>query len=274
MPIGFRKMHANGDDFAIVDLRGQDHAHAIDGNLARRMGDRKRGIGFNQLAVVSDCDDAAARVAFWNADGSPLDTCGSATRGVAWQLMRETGLSSLVLRTRRGYLECSTEANGLITVEMGRPLTGWRDVPLAEALDTLALPLPGAPAACNMGNPHCTFFVDDLRTIDIAALGPTIETHPLFPQKTNVHFVQVIDRTHIRLRIWERGGGVPLGSGSCSCGAVVNGIRRGLLDASVRVECDGGDVTVRWDGAGSVLLSGPVAFGFSGNWLGDQTPGA
>ena len=166
------------------------------------MGDRKRGIGFNQLAVVSDCDDAAARVAFWNADGSPLDTCGSATRGVAWQLMRETGLSSLVLRTPRGYLVCSTEANGLITVEMGRPLTGWRDVPLAEALDTLALPLPGAPAACNMGNPHCTFFVDDLGTIDVAALGPAIETHPLFPQKTNVHLVQVIDRTHIRLRIW------------------------------------------------------------------------
>lgn len=274
MPIGFQKMNANGDDFVIVDLRNQDQdgAPRLDHDLVRHMGDRHRGIGFNQLAVVSDCDDAAARVAFWNADGSPLDTCGSATRGVAWKLMRESGMTSLVLRTRRGYLVCSRETNGLITVEMGTPLTGWRDVPVADALDTLALPLPGAPAACNMGNPHCTFFVDDLRAIDVAALGSAIETHPLFPQKTNVHFVQVIDRTHIRLRIWERGGGVPLGSGSCSCGAVVNGVRRGLLDDTVRVTCDGGDVTVRWDGAGSVLLSGPVSFGFDGVWVDEEKP--
>ncbi|KFL52847.1 diaminopimelate epimerase [Burkholderia pyrrocinia] len=274
MPIRFQKMNANGDDFVIVDLRGDDreYTQAIDRDLVRRMGDRHRGIGFNQLAVLSDCDDAAARVAFWNPDGSALDTCGSATRGVAWKLMRETGAASVVLRTNRGRLLCSHDAHGLITVEMGTPRVGWRDVPVAEAVDTLALPLPGAPAACNMGNPHCTFFVDDLDAIDIETLGPAIETHPLFPLKTNVHFVQVVSRTHIRLRIWERGGGVPLGSGSCSCGAVVNGIRRGLLDHTVRVECDGGDVAVQWDGTGSVFLSGPVAFGFDGVWVDGKMP--
>ncbi|MDR6500081.1 diaminopimelate epimerase [Burkholderia sp. DN3021] len=268
MPIRFQKMNANGDDFVVVDLRGQDQAqaHAIDRDLVRHMGDRHRGIGFNQLAVLSDCDDAAARVAFWNPDGSMLDTCGSATRGVAWKVMRETGAASVVLRTNRGRLLCSHDAHGLITVEMGTPRIGWQDVPVAEAVDTLALPLPGAPAACSMGNPHCTFFVDDLGTVDVEALGPAIETHPLFPLKTNVHFVQVVSRSHIRLRIWERGGGVPLGSGSCSCGAAVNGIRRGLLDHTVRVECDGGDVAVQWDGTGSVFLSGPVSFGFDGVW--------
>ncbi len=269
MPIGFQKMNANGDDFVIVDLRGResDPALRIDRDLVRRMGDRHRGIGFNQLAVVSDCDEAAARVAFWNPDGSALDTCGSATRGVAWKLMRETGAASVVLRTNRGRLHCAQQADGLITVEMGAPGLDWQDVPVAEAVDTLALPLPGAPAACSMGNPHCTFFVDDVAALDIEALGPAIEAHPLFPLKTNVHFVQVVSRTHIRLRIWERGGGVPLGSGSCSCGAVVNGIGRGLLDDTVRVTCDGGDVIVRWDGAGSAFLSGPVTFGFSGVWL-------
>ncbi|MGU8079011.1 diaminopimelate epimerase [Burkholderia pyrrocinia] len=274
MPIRFQKMNANGDDFVIVDLRGDDreYTQAIDRDLVRRMGDRHRGIGFNQLAVLSDCDDAAARVAFWNPDGSALDTCGSATRGVAWKLMRETGAASVVLRTNRGRLLCSHDAHGLITVEMGTPRVGWRDVPVAEAVDTLALPLPGAPAACNMGNPHCTFFVDDLDAIDIETLGPAIETHPLFPLKTNVHFVQVVSRSHIRLRIWERGGSVPLGSGSCSCGAVVNGIRRGLLDHTVRVECDGGDVAVQWDGTGSVFLSGPVAFGFDGVWVDGKMP--
>jgi len=274
MPIRFQKMNANGDDFVVVDLRGQDQAqaHAIDRDLVRRIGDRHRGIGFNQLAVMSDCDDAAARVAFWNPDGSVLDTCGSATRGVAWKVMRETGAASVVLRTNRGRLLCSHDAHGLITVEMGTPRIGWQDVPVAEAVDTLALPLPGAPAACSMGNPHCTFFVDDLDAIDIEALGPAIETHPLFPLKTNVHFVQVISRSHIRLRIWERGGGVPLGSGSCSCGAAVNGIRRGLLDHTVWVECDGGDVAVQWDGTGSVFLSGPVAFGFDGVWVSGKMP--
>lgn len=269
MPIAFQKMNANGDDFVIVDLRDQGHeqAHRVDRDLVRRMGDRHRGIGFNQLALISDCDDATAYVAFRNPDGSALDTCGSATRGAAWKLMRETGAASVVLRTNRGRLHCSQDAHGLIKVEMGAPRFGWQDIPFAEAADTLALPLPGTPAACSMGNPHCTFFVDDVAALDLETLGPAIETHPLFPRKTNVHFVQVIDRTHIRLRIWERGGGVPLGSGSCSCGAVVNGIRRGLLDETVRVECDGGDVTVQWDGAGSVFLSGAVTFGFSGEWL-------
>jgi diaminopimelate epimerase len=109
-----------------------------------------------------------------------------------------------------------------------------------------------------MGNPHCTYFVDDVASIDVAEIGLEIETHSLFPHKTNVHFVQVIDRGHIRLRIWERGGGIPQGSGSCCCGAVVNGIRRGLLDESVEVECDGGTLKVSWDGRGGVILTGPV----------------
>ncbi|RQR61982.1 diaminopimelate epimerase [Burkholderia sp. Bp9125] len=271
MPIPFHKMHANGDDFVIVDLRGQ--ASLVDRDLAHAMGDRQRGIGFNQLAVMSDCDDAAARVTFWNPDGSTLDACGSATRGVALRVLRKTGASSAVLRTARGLLTCSTAANGLITVDMGTPLVGWRQVPLAHEADTLALPLPGAPAACNMGNPHCTFFVDDANTIDVAALGPAIESHPLFPLKTNVHFVQVIDPARIRLRIWERGGGVPLGSGSCSCGAVVNGIRRGLLRASVAVECDGGVVMVEWDGHAGVLLTGPVEAVYSGVWSAEPASG-
>lgn len=116
-----------------------------------------------------------------------------------------------------------------------------------------------------MGNPHCTFFVEDLASVDVAEIGPKIENHPLFRNKTNVHFVQVVDRSHIRLRIWERGGGIPLGSGSCSCGAVVGGIRRGLLDDTVQVQCDGGLVKVHWDGVGGVVLTGPVEPVFCGS---------
>lgn len=262
MQLSFHKMHANGDDFVIVDARNS--ANPVTSAVARRMGDRNRGVGFNQLAVLLDCDDADARVMFWNADGSALDVCGSATRGAADLLMRQANVSSVVLRTNRGLLTCERVSNGDICVAMGVPLFGWSDIPLVQELDSAVLPLAGSPAACSMGNPHCTYFVDDLATIDIATVGPAIETNALFPLNTNVHFVQIIDRTHIRLRIWERGAGIALGSGSCSCGAVVNGIRRGLLDSTVEVECDGGSVTVQWDGVGTVFLVGPVEASFSG----------
>jgi len=256
MPLQFVKMHAHGDDFIIVDRRGLDDP--ITAQVARRLGNRHTGIGFNQLAVVLDCEDAVARIKFWNPNGTPLQTCGSATRGVADRLMHETGSDSVVLRTDRGLLTCVREAGRRVSVNMGEPSLDWASVPLAEAMDTCTLPIEGRPAACSMGNPHCTFFVDDINAVEVAAVGPALEIHPLFPAGTNVHFVQVLDRGHIRLRIWERGGGVPLGSGSCCCAAVVNGIRRGLLDATVQVQCDGGTVAVHWTGEGGVVLTGSV----------------
>jgi diaminopimelate epimerase len=234
------------------------------GALARFLGDRNRGIGFNQLAVMLECDDASARLLFWNANGSELDACGSASRGVADLLMREAGTKSVTLRTNRGLLKCLREAGEYISVDMGIPSLEWWDVALTQEVDTLTLPLAGSPTACSMGNQHCTFFVADLAGVDVADMGPKFEKHPLFRNGTNVHFVQVIDRSHIRLRIWERGGGIPLGSGSCCCGAVVGGIRRGLLNNTVSVECDGGRVKVQWDGVSGIVLSGPVLSVYEG----------
>jgi diaminopimelate epimerase len=264
MTIEFHKMHAHGDDFVLVDLRGGKGL--IPDDEVRRLGNRNTGIGFNQLAMIEDCDDADARLSFCNPDGSELDACGSATRGAADLLMRERGTSSVVLRTNRGVLTCERVSDARISVDMGAPLLGWRDIPLAQEADTLALPIEGRPSACSMGNPHCTFFVANVEGLDIAALGPPIENHPLFPRGTNVHFVQVMDRSRIRLRIWERGGGIPLGSGSCCCGAVVAGIRRGLLDERVEVLCDGGALEVLWDGAGGVHLAGLVQSVFRGTF--------
>ena len=256
MTLPFVKMHAHGDDFIIIDRRGEDNP--ITAQIARYLGNRRFGIGFNQLAVVLDCEQAAARVQFWNPDGTRLQTCGSATRGVADRLMHEAGAETIVLLSDRGLLTCTRADGQRVSVDMGAPSLGWASVPLAKAMDTCVLPIDGQPAACSMGNPHCTFFVEDVTALDIEAIGSTLEVHPLFPARTNVHFVQVLDRGHIRLRIWERGGGVPLGSGSCCCGAVVNGIRRGLLDERVEVQCDGGAVTVQWDGQGGVILTGRV----------------
>jgi diaminopimelate epimerase len=261
-------MHAHGDDFVVVDARGR--GDPITPETAKALGNRSRGIGFNQLAVMTDCHDAAARLVFWNPDGTMLGACGSATRGVAAILMRETRSDRVLLRTERGLLACARNGAAGITVDMGPPSLDWRDIPLAAPCDTLHLPLAGDPAACSMGNPHCTFFFDDLGGVEPRALGPAIEIHPLFPERTNVHFVQVLDKSSIRLRIWERGGGVPAGSGSCSCAAAVAAIRRGLTGNTVRVMCDGGDVVVEWDGHSGVKLTGEVQAVYSGELSGPE----
>jgi diaminopimelate epimerase len=134
-------MHAHGDDFVVVDMRGR--TNLITQEKARRLGDRNKGIGFNQLAVILDCDDAAARLVFWNPNGSTLDACGSATRGVADFIMRETGSNSVALRTNRGLLNCERVSSGVISVSMGEPLLNWRDIPLATETDTAVLPIAG-----------------------------------------------------------------------------------------------------------------------------------
>ena len=157
-------MHAHGDDFVVVDARGQKDP--LNPEIAKRLGDRNRGIGFNQLAVLLDCDDAAARLIFWNPDGTNLGACGSATRGVADMLMTERGTTDVVLRTERGLLACQRHGDKEVTVNMGEPLLRWDEIPLASACDTQHLPLPGDPAACSMGNPHCTFFFESLADID------------------------------------------------------------------------------------------------------------
>ena len=171
MTLPFVKMHAHGDDFIIVDRRGEDNP--ITAQIARYLGNRRFGIGFNQLAVVLDCEEAAARVQFWNPDGTRLHTCGSATRGVADRLMHEAGTDTIVLRSDRGLLRCTRADGQRVSVDMGPPSLDWASVPLARAMDTCVLPIDGQPAACSMGNPHCTFFVEDVAVSSCASAGTT-----------------------------------------------------------------------------------------------------
>lgn len=176
--IAFEKIHANGDDFIVVDLRHRDVPLPPD--LIRSMGDRQPGIGFNQLAALSQCDDATARLLFWNADGTPLDACGSATRGVALKLMEESGVDVLTVRTSRDVLRCARHDKTQIAVYIGPPLLHWSKIPLATPVETDILPLAGEPAACSMGDPQCTFFVEDAEQVNVEARGRAIETDPLF----------------------------------------------------------------------------------------------
>ena len=255
-------MHGLGNDFVVIDRRGAAAAVTVTPALVRALGDRHRGVGFDQLAVVEAEDDGALALSFYNPDGSESAACGNATRCIAAVEMAATGADRLTLRTGRGALMAEL-AQGGVRVNMGVPLTGWRDIPLARELDTLHLPIPGDPVATGMGNPHCTFFVEDADALDLGSFGPAHEGHPLFPERTNVELVTVLAPDRLRLRIWERGTGVTLASGSCACAAAVAAARRGLTGRQVRVEVDGGTLHVDWTDGG-VWLAGPTAHVFDG----------
>ncbi len=257
----FMKMHGLGNDFVVIDRRGAA-AHVTPG-LARALGDRQRGVGFDQLAVIDDGQDTDLRLTFWNADGSLSAACGNATRCIARREMDLTGKAAISLRTERGVLLAEDAGDGLTRVNMGHPMTAWDEVPLAHAMDTLHLPINGDPVATGMGNPHCTFFVEDAMAVDLPAFGAAHEHHPLFPERTNVEVVQVLTPDAIRLRIWERGTGVTLASGSCSCAAAVAAARRGLTGRRVAVHVDGGLLEIDWRDDG-VWMTGPTAHVFDG----------
>lgn len=261
--LAFLKMHGAGNDFVIFDSRGRE-AVATPG-LARALGDRNRGVGFDQLAEIRDATDADVALDFWNSDGSRAGACGNATRCVADHVMRDLGQDRLSLRTARGLLRAERLADGRVNVNMGLPQTGWADVPLARDVDTLHLPLPGDPVAVGMGNPHCVFFLADAETVDLAARGPVVEHDPLFPQRTNVEFASVSGPDRLRMRVWERGTGVTLACGSGACATAVAAHLRGLTGRRVALQLDGGVLEVDWRDDG-VWMTGPVAHVFDG-WL-------
>ena len=257
----FMKMHGLGNDFVVVDARaGSD---PITPSLAKGIADRQRGVGFDQLAVIQGDAKGAVRLTFYNADGSLSAACGNATRCIARYLMDESGASDIRLTTERGVLQAQDAGDGLTSVNMLQPQLEWRDIPLARETDTLNLPIEGAPTATGMGNPHCTFFVDDAERADLADIGARTEHHPLFPKRTNVQLAQIVGPDHIRMRVWERGVGVTLASGSSSCAVAVAAARRDLTGRAVRIDLDGGTLHIDWRDDG-VWMTGPTAHVFSG----------
>ena len=178
-------------------------------------------------------------------------------------LVDEAGMPRLDLRTERGLLVAEDAGGGLTRVNMGHPLLAWQDIPLAEDVDTLSLPIEGSPVATGMGNPHCTFFVEDAEAVHLEARGADLEYHPLFPERTNVQFASLVGPDHVRMRVWERGVGVTLASGSSSCAVAVAAARRELTGRSVDLDLDGGRIHVDWRDDG-VWMTGPTATVFHG----------
>ncbi|BAJ82165.1 MULTISPECIES: diaminopimelate epimerase [Acidiphilium] len=262
----FLKMHGAGNDFVVLDAR----AHPLDlaPAAAARIADRHRGVGCDQIILIEPDDGAAAFMRILNADGSESGACGNATRCVAALLAGETGARRLAIRTNAGLLPAEIKGPTLVEVDMGAPKLGWEDIPLAEPADTLSLRLALGPvqnpAACSMGNPHATFFVDDLTHLQIETIGPKLEHARLFPERANIGFARIDAPDRIRLRVWERGAGLTLACGSGACAALVNAHRRGLAARRAEIEMDGGTLTLTWRDDGHVLMEGPVALVFEG----------
>jgi diaminopimelate epimerase len=256
----FKKMHGLGNDFVIVDSRG--HGPLISAEIARGLGDRHLGVGFDQLAVISDSPQADVALTFFNADGSTAGACGNATRCVAQYEMQRLGREALSLITERGVLQAYQEG-ALVSVNMGHPMLTWDEVPLVREMETLHLPLEGRPTATGMGNPHCTFFVEDADAVNLAQLGPRFEYNSLFPERTNVQFAHVNGENRLRMRVWERGVGVTLASGSSSCATAVAAARLGLTGRTVEIQLDGGLIYIDWREDG-VWMTGATMHVFDG----------
>lgn len=266
MQLPFLKMHGLGNDFVVVDARATPLA--LPTETIRWVGDRHRGVGFDQLVTLEPASDADVFIRFHNADGSEAGACGNGTRCAASLVLAQSGRDRIAIRTIAGLLAAERLADGTVRVDMGPPRLGWREVPLAREMDTLHVPMQAEgvsdAACCSMGNPHANFFVADLGALDVMRIGPELERHPLLPERANIGFVQVLARDHLRLIVWERGAGFTLACGSGACAALVNARRRGLVDARCTVSLPGGDLVIEQREDGHVLMSGPVATSFKG----------
>lgn len=272
MTSAFLKMNGLGNDFVVVDAR-RDGVPLRPAQI-RRIADRRLGVGCDQLIVMEAAEGPAdVFMRIFNPDGSEAEACGNATRCVARLIGEETGKREIAVRTVAGVLPTRLLDDGRVTVDMGEPRFGWADIPLSEEMSTLNLEIPvgpldapelSDPCAVNMGNPHCIFFVSDVGGHRLEDLGPLLEHHHLFPQRTNVELAQVTAPDRIRLRVWERGTGITPACGSGACATAVAAVRRGLTERQMTVEVDGGELTIEWDRRNHVLMTGPIALSFRG----------
>ena len=266
--VTFTKMHGLGNDFVVLDDR--DGRLALGEAEARAIGNRRRGVGFDQLLILEPAQhpDAHIFMRIRNPDGSEAEACGNGTRCAAVRIMDELGTNRLNVETVAGILETTRGADGLVTVNMGPAKLDWSDIPLAEPRDTLHLDISNGslmdPVAVNIGNPHMVFFVEDAETIDLGTLGPELENHPLYPERTNVEVVSLLGPDKVRMRVWERSAGITQACGSGACAVSVAANRRGLTGRKVEVILDGGPLIIEWLDNGRVLMTGPTAISFEG----------
>jgi diaminopimelate epimerase len=289
--IAFRKMHGLGNDFVVIDARVQplplgqaDYA---------RIADRRLGIGCDQLIVLEPAGDADARMRIFNPDGGEVGACGNATRCIGALLAAEKGTGVATIRTMAGLLHARIDGPE-VAVDMGPPSLGWAQIPLSgPGADTARIPLdvsmidarlPTWFSAVSMGNPHGIFFVEDADDFDLAAIGPRLEAHPIFPEKANISLVSSLGDNAFLVRVWERAAGATLACGTAACAVAVAAERLGLASGVIRIRLPGGELVISRSAEGQaskgqaskgqvskgsapeshVIMRGPVATSFSG----------
>lgn len=268
--ISFIKMQGLGNDFVILDAR--EVSILLNSEEIRSMADRRLGIGCDQLIIIEPPrkSKATAYLQIYNADGSESEACGNGARCVAAKLMQEMNTVAVTLETAAGILETTATRDGNVSINMGKPQINWDEIPLTKQCDTLHLGIDcgilSDPVAVNIGNPHCVFFVKNINIVDLEELGPVIECASIYRNRTNVEVAQILDKGHIRMRVWERGAGITPACGTGACATVVAAYRRKLANREVEVIVDGGTLLVEWLSTGDVLMTGPTEVSFTGQW--------
>lgn len=272
MLLRFTKMHGLGNDFVVIDAIHQ--AFSPTAEQIRKLADRRLGVGCDQVLLVEPADkaDADFRYRIFNADGGEVEQCGNGARCFV-RFVREKGLTDkneIMVETLSGVIRLKAERDGEITVNMGVPDLEPAHIPFqAERRELVyTLDVNGERVevtAVSMGNPHAVQVVEDVARAPVSAQGPLIERHPRFPRRVNAGYLQIIDRRHANVRVFERGAGETLACGTGACAAVVAGRLRGLLDESVEVTLRGGRLKISWAGEGHpVWMTGPAATVFEG----------
>ncbi|HEY6094464.1 MAG TPA: diaminopimelate epimerase [Gallionellaceae bacterium] len=272
MKLKFTKMHGAGNDFVVID--GVHQEIYLTSEQLRLLADRHFGVGCDQILLVEKSHNAEAdfRYRIFNADGGEVEQCGNGARCFVRFVHdhKLTGKREIVVETKSGLISPRLEDDGRVTVNMGAPIFEPARIPFESDSEAVTQPLDvnGTVvqiSAVSMGNPHAVQVVEDVEHAPVLSMGPLIEHHARFPRRVNVGFMQVVDRGHIKLRVYERGSGETLSCGTGACAAVVSGIRRGLLDNSVQVATRGGVLTIHWAGTSSpVLMTGPALTVFEG----------
>lgn len=258
------KMNGLGNEFVVLES-----AQKLNLGTAQvvELHQPSKGQGFDQLLSIEPSDTADCFMGIWNQDGSKVAACGNGTRAVAWAMMERTGKDEISIETEAGTLFAKKAGDHFVSVDMGKPRLKWDEIPLAEPMETIRMelqvgpidnPVLWGPSAVSMGNPHCVFFVENAETAPVHEVGPMIENHPLFPERTNVGFAQIIDRQTIRLRVWERGVGETQACGTGACAALVAASRRKLVDRKARMKLNGGDLLIEWRDDDHIYMTGAV----------------
>lgn len=268
-------MNGLGNDFVVLDLR--THALNLSESLVRAIANRETGIGCDQFITIEPARHGGdVFMGIRNPDGGIVEACGNATRCIGQILLDETGKETVTIETLGGDLVASAGADELVTVDMGEPRLKWNEIPLSEEFqDTrmielevgpLGAPIMHSPSVVNVGNPHAIFFVEDIDAIDLGRIGPMLENHPLFPERANISVAQVIDRSHIRIKVWERSAGLTLACGTAACATVVAAVRRRKTERNITVSLPGGDLQMEWRASDNhIYMTGPTTLDYEGD---------